>query len=101
MVAAWLRQRDIRFHHSPNETFTRSFAQKMMNKKKGVSTGFPDLLILMPRGLCFMELKRVKGSKTSDEQLEWQAALRAAGYPCEICKGAEQAIEVLTGWYYE
>lgn len=68
----------------------------MMNKRKGVSTGFPDLLIVTPRdGLVFIELKPTKGGVTSDEQWEWIRALNLVGYPCVVCKGAKEAISFL------
>lgn len=96
MVANWLRARGIRFHHSPNETYTRSHAQKKMNEKKGVSPGFPDLMCLMPKGLVFIELKRRDGKgRESDEQEEWRLALNAAGFPCVVCNGSQRAIEFL------
>jgi len=98
-VASWLRVKGWRFHHSPNETYTTSVKQKMMNKRKGVSPGFPDLLVLTPRsGLVFIELKRVKGGRVSEAQDDWIGALNVANYPARVCKGAKEAIEFLEGY---
>lgn len=94
IVATWLRVRGIPFHHSPNETYTTSHAQKTMNKKKGVSPGFPDLMVFGKR-LVFVELKREKGGRASPAQLEWQRLLRERGFVCEICEGAQAAISLL------
>jgi len=97
-VASWLRVRGIRFHHSPNETYTTSYTALAKNKRMGVSRGFPDLLVVLSSGLVFIELKRVKGSRTSDEQTAWLEALTALGHRCAVCYGAKHAIQTLEGW---
>lgn len=97
-VASWLRVRGIRFHHSPNETYTKSFKQKAANKRKGVSPGFPDFLVRLPKGLVFIELKRIKGGRTSEEQVEWLDDLRGVSLAAEVCKGAKEAIKLLEGF---
>jgi hypothetical protein len=97
-VASWLRVRGIRFHHSPNETYTNSFAQLAKNRRLGVSRGFPDLLIVLPSGLAFIELKRTKGGVVATEQEGWLDALEAVGARCAVCYGAKHAIETLETW---
>ena len=75
----------------PNETFTRSWNQKRKNKALGVSSGAPDLGIIVNNRLIFIEMKRVKKSSTSPEQLQWIAHLHAAHVPARICKGFHEA----------
>lgn len=97
-VASWLRVKGIRFHHSPNETYTTSFSALAKNKRMGVSRGFPDFIVVLPSGLAFIELKRVRGGRTSPEQEQWLEALTVVGCRCAVCYGAKHAIEVLETW---
>jgi hypothetical protein len=95
-VASWLRVKGWRFHHSPNETYTKSIKAKVKNQRMGVSRGFPDFLVVTPYdGLVFIELKRTKGGRTSPEQTAWIDALCVAGNVAQVCKGAAEAIKFL------
>lgn len=63
-------------------------------KLEGVKAGVPDLFLACPRngyhGL-FIEMKRIKGGKTSQEQKTWLKALSGQGYKTGVAKGFEQA----------
>lgn len=65
----------------------------------GNKKGVPDICFPIPKdpyhGL-FIELKRVRGSKTYDEQLWYRDFLRGQGYRSEICYGWQEAAQVLT-----
>lgn len=61
---------------------------------EGVSSGVPDLHI--PALHLQIEMKRTKGGRTSDEQKSWHAYLRACGDRVEVCRGADEAIAVIT-----
>lgn len=90
----WLEHMNLKFTAIPNSTWTPSFAQKAKNKKVGLRPGFPDLVIITPKGLLFVEMKRKRGSKTYPEQLEWKRKLNElSGVQSEICFGADQAID--------
>lgn len=94
VLVAWLKKQGLRHHHSPNETFTKSWRTKSRNKSEGVSTGFPDYVIVIPsKGLVCVELKRQKGSVTSPAQVAWIESLNEAGIPSKVCLGAQAAIE--------
>lgn len=79
LFANWLRANNYFFHHSPNETHTKSWSQKRKNTLEGVASGFPDYCIILKRGsLLFIELKKARGkkgglngSKISDAQKSW------------------------------
>lgn len=66
--------------------------------KEGLSKGFPDIGFLCPRqgyhGL-FIEMKRVKDSYASKEQKAWIEKLNNQGYLAVVCKGWEEAKEVI------
>ena len=67
-------------------------------KKQGVKSGVPDMCLPVARGGyhgLYIELKRVKGSHISREQLQWMDALARQGYQCAICKGWEMARDVI------
>lgn len=67
-------------------------------KATGVKAGVPDICLPVARGGYFgmyVELKRVKGSKTSECQKEWMAALNAQGYLAIVCYGWEEARKMI------
>lgn len=79
----------------PNETFTKSWAQKNKNKRLGVSSGVPDLFVIVNNRLIAIEMKRTKGSTTSLQQKEWITALLKSGIPAKVCRGADEAIRFI------
>lgn len=93
----WLRVMGLPHWRTPNETYTKSWSQKNKNKALGVSAGVPDLFVALPKiGLVAIEMKRTKGSVTSQAQKDWLGILNdIPGVEAHICKGAEAAIEVI------
>ena len=66
-----------------------------------VKRGVPDICLPVARRGChglYIELKRVKGSHISREQLQWMDALARQGYQCAICKGWEMARDVIVDY---
>jgi hypothetical protein len=88
----WLRLKGIHHFRVPNETYTKSWKQKAMNKALGVSSGVPDLFLLVDNQMIAIEMKRIKGGKTTPNQKEWLARLNAANVPALVCNGAKEAI---------
>ena len=78
----------------------KSYAARAKLKASGVSAGFPDLLVITPKGLVFIEMKRSNGrpSDVSDEQEAWLRDLQCAGFEATVCYGGKQAIEFLKGF---
>ena len=73
-------------------------------KAEGVKPGVPDLCLPVPRCGChglYIELKRIKGSTTSDEQKAWISALQGQGYRAVVCKGADEAWSVIQAYLRE
>ena len=76
-------------------------------KAEGVRAGVPDMFLAVPRqnapGL-FLELKKQKGGRVSENQKTMHEALSQAGYPVCICRGwdaAKRAIEDYIGGIHD
>lgn len=110
----WLRLKGYPHFRVPNETYTKSWSQKAKNKKLGVSSGVPDLFIVVPfppphliiahkdrdddvrnKTLVAIEMKRKKGGVTSENQKKWIKTLNEAGVQTVVCKGCDAAIEFI------
>ncbi len=85
-------------------TQRQRFAKMARMKAEGLSPGFPDLFLPYPskgfHGLA-IEMKRVKGSATSKEQLDWLEWLPQQGYLAVLCKGADAAIDTIQAYLAE
>lgn len=67
-------------------------------KLQGVKPGVPDLMLPVPRGGyhgLFIELKRTKGGRASEEQQVWIRSLNRLGYKAMICHGWVEAAEAI------
>ncbi len=110
----WLDDNGYPRFRVPNETFTKSHKQRIKNKKLGVSSGVPDLAVVVPtkaiaeryavsrdyealygNRLVFIEMKRKKGGVTSKNQKKWIKTLNEAGIQTVVCKGCDAAIEFI------
>jgi hypothetical protein len=105
-LVGWLEQNGLVFTAVPNHTWTPSMNQKMHNKRIGVRAGFPDIIVIIPPErsvdgegyFCALEMKRLKGSSTSDSQKEWLSNIKALGVKnivSDVCKGAEAAKAII------
>lgn len=84
-------------YHVPNGG-SRKKAEAGRFRAEGVKAGVPDLCLPVARGGyhgLYVEMKRLKGSKTSDEQKAWLSELAAQGYFTALCKGWEAAAKVI------
>ena len=87
-------------HAIPNGEY-RTKRTGALLKRTGVKRGVPDICLPVARRGChglYIELKRVKGSHISREQLQWMDALARQGYQCAICKGWEMARDVIVDY---
>lgn len=107
----WLQLKGYPHFRVPNETYTKSHKQRIKNKKLGVSSGIPDLAVVVPdvwyvygenvppntytSRLVFIEMKRKKGGVTSVNQKKWIKTLNKAGVETVVCKGCDAAIEFI------
>jgi len=63
-------------------------------KAEGVVSGVPDLAICLPNGqILWVEMKRIKGSRLSQEQKEVHKLLENLGHSVIVGYGAKDASE--------
>ena len=81
----------------PNNTYTDSWTQKKKMTLEGVRKGYPDICVVGPRSMFFIEMKRLKGGVVSPHQKEWIEAINAVGISARVCKGFDEAKEFIDG----
>ena len=67
-------------------------------RAQGVKSGVPDLCLPVARGGnhgLYIELKRQRGGRISEEQVRWINGLLKQGYAAAICKGWQEAADVI------
>jgi len=81
----------LEFSHTAQETYTKSWHQKAMNKKMGVRPGVPDYIVVTQKAVLFVEMKRKKGGAVTKAQARWLKAIHQAGGEARICYGFDDA----------
>lgn len=67
-------------------------------KAMGVKRGVSDLFLPVARGEyhgLWVEMKRQDGGRVSKEQREWLEGMKKNGYSAHVCKGWQEAAEVI------
>jgi len=99
----YLRWNKIPHYAVPNGG-SRNPAEAKNLKAEGVSAGVPDVCIPVPNkkyhGL-YIEMKRQKGGKVSEKQKEWIEKLNKLGYLAVVCRGYDEAREVVEEYMKE
>lgn len=89
--------------HIPNGG-SRGKAEAAHFKAEGVKSGVPDIFFPVARGPyhgLFIEMKRQKGGKVSDNQKAWIAALTVQGYLAAVCYGWKDAASLIEDYLDE
>ncbi len=97
-VVQYLEYRRCKFTAIPNSTYTKSWKQKMKNRDAGLRAGFPDLAIIANGTFFCIEMKRSKGGTVTPEQKAWHEALNAAGVPTYVCRGYDEARQIIDSY---
>lgn len=87
-------------HHIPNGG-KRGKAEAGRFKAEGVKAGVPDVSLPVARGGyhgLYVEMKRMKGGRVSEEQARCMELLRAEGYCAVVCRGWDAAAAVILGY---
>lgn len=61
---------------------------------KGLPTGFPDYLVLVPDGLTFIEFKTARGTQ-SEAQKAFEATCARLRLPYTLARSAEEGIDAV------
>lgn len=85
------------YWHTPNGG-NRSAREAARFKAAGVVPGIPDIFILHRGQLYAIELKRLKGGRTSKVQFQIITRLKMAGAVVRVCHGRDDAIQTITQW---
>ena len=108
-----LQYPQVLFHHSPQETHTKSKFQRWKNKVLGTRPGCPDLLIFYSHiksikdkyselelrvfmGLA-IEMKHGRNKLTAEQSM-FMEQLNDDGWFCEVCYSSAEAIEVIDNY---
>lgn len=97
----WLKLRKIEFFAIPNGG-KRGVIEAALLKRSGVVPGVPDIFIPRPTARyagLFVEMKRKSGGIISSEQHAWIDLLNKLGYFAIVCRGADEAIDIVK-WYF-
>lgn len=86
------RLRGTKFVAVPNGT-QRTAWSALNAKREGMSSGFPDGIVLWPGDIAFVEVKARAGS-LSDNQIQWLNDLTAMGHKA----GCFRSVESLMSW---
>ena len=82
-------------YHVPNGG-GRNLIEAAHLKAQGVKPGVPDICLPVPNikyTALYIELKRCKGGKVSEEQRGWITALNRVGCRAVVCHGWDEARE--------
>lgn len=87
-------------YHIPNGG-SRNKLEAAHLQAQGVKPGVPDVCLPVARsgfhGL-YVEMKRLRGGKVSENQRTWISMLREQGYQAAVCKGWEDAAELIKSY---
>ena len=93
-VVKWFRQTysPVRIFAIPNGG-ARSITTAAKLKVEGVSAGVPDLYV--PAWKLWIEMKRVKGGVVDKSQKDWHEYLTSIGDTVIVCRGADEAKQMI------
>lgn len=95
----WARWMERRYpalallYHVPNGG-SRNAIEARNLKLQGVKPGVPDICLPVPNKTyhaLYIEMKRRKGGRVSEDQRGWIAALNRVGCKAVVCKGFDEA----------
>lgn len=108
MQMACVRYFDYRYpklrellHHSPNGG-VRNEREAARFKRMGVRPGFPDLILLLPRGKCpyiGIELKTTKG-RQSEHQKTYQKVFESVGARYVVVRSVPEFLDVIESYIF-
>jgi hypothetical protein len=91
VLCRWLDLMHIDYFAVPNGGYRNKLEGKNL-KKQGVKKGVSDLIVFTQSKILFVEMKRIKKSAISKEQIFFIESVKKLPYADgKICKGFEEA----------
>lgn len=93
----YLRHKKLKHTHVANEG-KLPVQYRIKLRKMGLSPGVPDYIIIHPKGLVFIEMKRINATKSSvrHTQKRWIEELnKLPGVGAFVAYGADEAINII------
>lgn len=100
---SWARMQSCKYpelrllYHVPNGG-SRHKIEAAHLRAEGVKPGVPDICLPVARGGfhgLYIEMKRQRGGRVSENQESWLSDLSAQGYKTAVCKGWQPAAEII------
>lgn len=101
-----VKQERLRYTHVPNGGMRKIGVARQM-KELGQMRGFPDLIIMAPKFVGFIEVKRpverVNGKITArgylrKDQKAWRDYFQANGIPWALVESLDDLVNILREW---
>jgi hypothetical protein len=96
-IVKWLQSHGFYFFSVPNEAMGRSTVAQMQLVSMGLRRGVADMVVLVPPGVIFLEVKAQDG-KQSDHQVKFQTRVEAMGYKYHIVRSVDDVADSLAGF---
>lgn len=93
-----VRHPELRWMYAIPNGGSRNPIEARNMKAQGVKAGVPDICLPVPRGgygALYIEMKRQKGGRLSEEQRDWISGLLEVGNLAVVCKGFDEARDVI------
>jgi hypothetical protein len=95
VLCRWLDLMKLEYFAVPNGG-SRHFLEGKNLKKQGVKKGVSDLVVFTSHKILFIEMKRIKKSVTSKEQIYFIENVKKLPYADgKICYGAKEAMKFI------
>lgn len=96
LLVQYLELKGIKFSALPLDTFSQHWSVKNRNKRIGVRPGVPDLLCIVKDRLLFIEMKKEKGGRLTENQKNWIETLnKCRGVRAYVARGFEEAKKLI------
>lgn len=87
-------------HHTPNGG-SRNKAEAARFQRLGVKKGVADIFLPHPVGGyhgLWIELKRRKGGRLTEAQIDFLGDMRAEGYAAGVARGSDEAVSMIRAY---
>lgn len=80
------------FYFAVPNAARRNVIQARILKEEGMRAGSPDLVLMLPKRIVFVEVKNGKAGKQSESQKEFQRKAEELGFEYKIWRGLDDCM---------